>query len=163
MTGFEIAVTLVLIWYGVIFGIVCAGLFSRTKINKSAIEVTNKVLDCHNLRIDGVINRMDFLVQLISDRLEEYTTPKSEDDRVFKAYCYHCDSDQEYDIRPKDETYHDIYGKTNISFNYVCMRGFCKKCGNQINLDEIDDANNKIVHQMYLLYKSRRNQKEVES
>ena len=71
MTSFEIAVTLVLIWYGVIFGIMFAALFSRTKINKSCIEVTNKVLDCHDSRIDGIVDRMDFLVQIISDQLEE--------------------------------------------------------------------------------------------
>ena len=71
MTSFEIAVTLVLIWYGVIFGFLFAALFSRTKINKSCNEVTNKVLDCHDSRIDRIVDRMDFLVQIISDQLEE--------------------------------------------------------------------------------------------
>ena len=71
MTNFEIFVTLVLIWYGIIFGIVCAELFSRTRRNKSGIEITNKILNSHDSRIDRVVDRMDFLVQMIGDSLEE--------------------------------------------------------------------------------------------
>ena len=71
MTNFEIAMLLVIIAYGIIFGIVCAGLFSRIRNNESGIKITNKVLDSHNLRIDRINNRIDFQMQIISDKLEK--------------------------------------------------------------------------------------------
>lgn len=71
MTNFEIAMLLALIGYGIIFGIICAGLFSRTRRNKSSIKITNKILDCHNVRIEGIIDRMDFIVQIIDKQFKE--------------------------------------------------------------------------------------------
>jgi len=66
MTDFEIAMLLVLIAYGVIFGIICAGLFSRTRRNKSSIKITNNILDNHNSRI----NRINLQIGMICDKLE---------------------------------------------------------------------------------------------
>lgn len=89
MTSFEIAIVLVLVGYGITFGIVCAGLFSRTRRNKSGIEITNKVLDCHNMRIDGIVDRMDSFVRVVGDQFEDLkkedtdTKPKAGYGRVF--------------------------------------------------------------------------------
>lgn len=67
MTNFEIAMLLVLI----VYGIICVGLFSRTRRNKSCIEITNNILDCHNMRIDGIIDRIDNLVKIVGDYMDE--------------------------------------------------------------------------------------------
>ena len=71
MTDFEIAVSLALIVYGIIFGIICAELFSRIRRNKSGIEITNNILNHHGERIDRINNRIDFKIQTISDMLEK--------------------------------------------------------------------------------------------
>lgn len=84
MTNVEIAMLLALIAYGIIFGIICAGLFNRTRRNKSGIEITNSILDVHNSRINGIIDRIDFLVQIIGDQLEELKASKEESEMEIK-------------------------------------------------------------------------------
>lgn len=71
MINFEIAVVLVLTAYGIIFCIICGGLFSRTRRNEINIKSVNKVLDNHRLRTDRIVNRIDLIIQMIGDKFDE--------------------------------------------------------------------------------------------
>jgi transcription elongation factor Elf1 len=64
------------------------------------------------------------------------------------AYCYNCNDDVEYDI--KGEVIH--INMEDVDFSYEALVAYCKKCGNEVHIDEINDLN---VIRAYAAQKSR--------
>lgn len=65
---------------------------------------------------------------------------------IKKAFCEHCNSDMEYDIRLID-----MYGMAMDSkYIFKGMQGYCRKCGRPVYVQEIVDANNEYIMKRYI-------------
>jgi putative zinc finger/helix-turn-helix YgiT family protein len=64
---------------------------------------------------------------------------------LLKEYCYYCDTEREYEIK-------EDFIKTNIKgveFEYMANIAYCKECGEEIYIAEIDDENIKRANKKY--------------